>query len=175
MKLSAVFLMVFSMMALTSGFQYHICSYRPFYFPRVKLCPPGWTKIRGRCFLYVARARTWADAEKIVVHFFVEKCLSMGANLASVRNAYEYRWVQALIRARSRRSGETWLGGSDAQQERTWLWSDGTPMRYTNWCRGQPDNARRSQHCLQMNWSGRKCWDDLWCNYKRPSVCMKKL
>uniref|UniRef100_A0A3B3Z4F7 C-type lectin domain-containing protein n=1 Tax=Poecilia mexicana TaxID=48701 RepID=A0A3B3Z4F7_9TELE len=91
---------------------------------------------------------TWANAEK--------NCLSMGANLASVRNAYEYRRIQALIRAASRNSREAWLGGSDAQQERTWLWSDGSPMRYTNWCPGEPNNGGGSQHCLQMNYSGKE-------------------
>ncbi|XP_014831467.1 PREDICTED: galactose-specific lectin nattectin-like [Poecilia mexicana] len=166
MKLLAVFLLVFSMMALTSGLRFKICR-RPYWFPFYKPCPRGWTKIYGRCFRYVARPMTWANAEK--------NCLSMGANLASVRNAYEYRRIQALIRAASRNSREAWLGGSDAQQEKTWLWSDGSPMRYTNWCPGEPNNGGGSQHCLQMNYSGGKCWDDLWCNHSRPSVCAKRL
>lgn len=40
----------------------------------------------------------------------------MGANLASVHNVYEYRRIQAMIRAGSCSCREAWLGGSDAQQ-----------------------------------------------------------
>uniref|UniRef100_A0A3B3YF99 C-type lectin domain-containing protein n=2 Tax=Poecilia mexicana TaxID=48701 RepID=A0A3B3YF99_9TELE len=109
---------------------------------------------------------TWADAEK--------NCLSMGANLASVHNEYEYHQVQNLIAAAGHGPKKAWIGGSDAEQEKTWLWSDGSPMIYTNWCRGQPDNWKDNQHCLQMNYSDAKCWDDMWCTHWNPSVCAKK-
>ncbi|XP_014835682.1 PREDICTED: ladderlectin-like, partial [Poecilia mexicana] len=134
----------------TSSLEVCICwsGFRRICYLAYKPCPPGWTKINGRCFRYVAIPMTWANAEK--------NCLSMGANLASVHNAYEYRRVQALIRAATCSCREAWLGGSDAQQERTWLWSDGSPMRYTNWCRGEPNNYKGSQHCLQMNWTGKE-------------------
>ncbi|XP_023202876.1 ladderlectin-like [Xiphophorus maculatus] len=164
MKLSVVFLLVFSMMALTSGVRYF--HHGRFYWRHFRICPHGWTKINSRCFRYVATPMTWANAEK--------NCLSMGANLASVHNLYEYHQIQAMIHRRSCNSREAWLGGTDAQQERTWLWSDGRPMRYTNWCRGEPNNAGGTQHCLQMNFSGAKCWDDLWCNHNLPSVCAKR-
>uniref|UniRef100_A0A096MA76 C-type lectin domain-containing protein n=1 Tax=Poecilia formosa TaxID=48698 RepID=A0A096MA76_POEFO len=111
-------------------------------------CPSGWTPINGRCFRYVAKPMAWIDAEK--------NCLSMGANLASVHNMQEYHQVQALITAASRGSGLTWLGGSDAQKDRTWLWSDGSPMLYKNWYKGEPNNWKGRQPCLQMNFSGKR-------------------
>ncbi|PWA23331.1 hypothetical protein CCH79_00020645, partial [Gambusia affinis] len=124
-------------------------------FPVIKRCPRGWTEINGRCFLYVARPCTWANAEKI--------CQALGANLASVHNVYEYHRIQVLIRVVGHNSRPTWIGGSDAQQERTWLWSDGRPMRYTNWCRGEPNNVRGKQNCLLMNWSGEENITRLFC------------
>uniref|UniRef100_A0A3B5LQR0 C-type lectin domain-containing protein n=1 Tax=Xiphophorus couchianus TaxID=32473 RepID=A0A3B5LQR0_9TELE len=111
-------------------------------------CPSGWTLINSRCFLYVPTDMTWANAEK--------NCLSMGANLASVHNMNEYRRVQNLISAAGHGSKQPWLGGSDGQQEKTWFWSDGSPMTYTNWCLKQPDNKAGHQNCLQMNYSGKE-------------------
>uniref|UniRef100_A0A3B5LQP9 C-type lectin domain-containing protein n=1 Tax=Xiphophorus couchianus TaxID=32473 RepID=A0A3B5LQP9_9TELE len=125
-------------------------------------CPSGWTLINSRCFLYVPTDMTWANAEK--------NCLSMGANLASVHNMNEYRRVQNLISA----AGHGHLLNS-VLQEKTWFWSDGSPMTYTNWCLKQPDNKAGHQNCLQMNYSGKEnCWDDVECHIRRPSVCAKK-
>ncbi|XP_016522837.1 type-2 ice-structuring protein-like [Poecilia formosa] len=149
MKLLAVFLLVSSAVVQASA------------------CASGWTLIFNRCFIYVPNYMTWADAEK--------NCLSMGANLASVHHLNEYRQVQALIAIAGHGFKEAWIGGTDAQQWGTWLWSDGSPMKYTNWCPWQPDNHFGSQHCLQMNYSSKKCWDDMKCTHRNPSVCAKKI
>ncbi|XP_047435774.1 lymphocyte antigen 75-like [Mugil cephalus] len=133
---------------------------------RSRYCP-GWSRYKGRYFIYIPTPMTWASAEK--------NCQSLGGNLASVRNIFEYRVIQRLILRRTRTYRETWIGGSDCQQEGLWLWSDGTRFHYSNWCRGEPNNGQRTQHCLQMNYGASKCWDDLQCNVHRPSVCAKKI
>ncbi|XP_019210260.1 galactose-specific lectin nattectin-like isoform X1 [Oreochromis niloticus] len=130
-------------------------------------CPGGWTLLRGRCFLYVPGPMTWAKAEK--------NCLSMGANLASVHSITEYHGIQHMIMTATHGNQETWIGGSDAQEENAWLWTDGTAFHYSNWCPGEPNNYGRNQHCLQINHSGSKCWDDKGCHEHRPSVCVKKI
>ncbi|XP_063318499.1 ladderlectin-like [Pelmatolapia mariae] len=130
-------------------------------------CPGGWTPLSGRCFFYVPRRMTWAKAER--------NCVFMGANLASVHSSTEYHGIQHLIVIASHDYQETWIGGSDAQEENAWFWTDGTAFRYSNWCRGEPNNFSRNQHCLQINHSGSKCWDDIACKEHRPSVCVKKI
>ncbi|XP_007544239.1 ladderlectin-like isoform X1 [Poecilia formosa] len=157
MKLLTVFLLVSSVVVQATHFGSIQTSIT---------CPSGWTPINSRCFLYVPNDMTWANAEK--------NCLSKGANLASVHNADEYHQVQNLIAAAGHRSKLAWIGGTDGQQEKIWFWSDGSPMIYTNWCYRQPDNGLGTQHCLQMNYTNEKCWDDCWCHYRRPSVCSKK-
>uniref|UniRef100_A0A8C9ZD13 Ladderlectin-like n=1 Tax=Sander lucioperca TaxID=283035 RepID=A0A8C9ZD13_SANLU len=129
-------------------------------------CYWGWSRFNGRCFRYVPRPMTWAQAEK--------NCESLGGNLASVRNIMEYHNLQRLIMTNSHAYKETWIGGTDAQEERQWFWSDGTPFHYSNWCRGEPNNHGGRQNCLQMNFGAHKCWDDLQCYSQRPSVCAKK-
>ncbi|XP_017289092.1 type-2 ice-structuring protein-like [Kryptolebias marmoratus] len=128
-------------------------------------CPSGWNLLYGRCFKYVSTRVTWIQAER--------SCMFMGGNLASVRSYAEYRAIQGLIQRYSHWSGLTWIGGSDAVQERSWLWSDGTRMTYSNWCPGR-NNYSRSFNCLRMNYTSRKCWDDHTCTDRHPFVCVLK-
>ncbi|XP_008401454.2 galactose-specific lectin nattectin-like [Poecilia reticulata] len=130
-------------------------------------CPRAWTGFNGRCFRYIPKPMSWARAEK--------NCHSMKANLASVHDMEEYHEIQRLIMTASHEYKETWIGGTDAQEENHWFWIDGTPFLYTNWCPGEPNNHRRQkQDCLHMNHGGQKCWDDFQCYLQRPSVCAKK-
>ncbi|XP_053199781.1 ladderlectin-like [Scomber japonicus] len=130
-------------------------------------CPCGWTRIYGRCFRYVPYCRRWADAEKY--------CHHLGGNLASIHSVWEYRAIQRLI-MRTTRSWYThvWIGGHDAAQERTWLWSDGTRFKYRQWCCGEPNNYLGKQHCLQMNYTACRCWDDDYCWRRKPFVCVRR-
>ncbi|XP_074480140.1 type-2 ice-structuring protein-like [Sebastes fasciatus] len=130
-------------------------------------CDGGWSEFHGRCFYYVPIAMTWAQAEK--------NCLSMGGNLASIHNVMEYHEIQRLILMSSHEYKQAWIGGSDAQEEKQWFWIDGTPFNYLNWCAGEPNNYHGKQNCLHMNHAAPKCWDDLQCNNRVPSVCAKKI
>ncbi|KAM4564981.1 type-2 ice-structuring protein-like [Fundulus diaphanus] len=132
---------------------------------RSPYCSLGWSRFNGHCYRYIATPMSWSRAEK--------NCQSMNANLASVHNIGEYYKIQRLIFKRSYTYKETWIGGSDAQQEKRWLWSDGTPFRFTYWCSGKPNNFR-TQNCLRINYGGQRCWTDFQCYYLRPSVCSKK-
>ncbi|XP_038164152.1 type-2 ice-structuring protein-like [Cyprinodon tularosa] len=132
---------------------------------RATSCPSGWTKYGSRCYLYVAASYTWAQAEQY--------CVARGGNLPSVRSSTEYNWLGSYIYSRTRSYGMTWIGGSDAQQERYWFWSDGTPFRYNSWCSGMPRTSS-SYNCLVMNYSACRCWLDYPCTYRYPFVCVRK-
>ncbi|KAF3698122.1 Type-2 ice-structuring protein Type II antifreeze protein [Channa argus] len=131
---------------------------------RYLLCCNGWTNIEGACFQYVSKKMTWAKAEK--------NCQTMGAHLASVKSEKEYHEIQKLTAPYGNK--ETWIGGSDAQEENEWLWADGEKFVYTNWCKDQPSNYQQLQHCLQMNFQEKKCWDDHKCDTLLPSICVKR-
>ncbi|XP_030609605.1 ladderlectin-like [Archocentrus centrarchus] len=126
----------------------------------------GWTRYGNRYYHYFPYHRTWAQAQRF--------CESRNANLASVRNLGEYRAIQRVIYRATHRYGLTWIGGSDAQQERYWFWIDGTPFRFAYWCRGEPNNRWGREHCLHMNWTGYKCMNDISCHYRYPFVCVWK-
>ncbi|XP_047454431.1 ladderlectin-like isoform X2 [Mugil cephalus] len=113
---------------------------------------PGWSEYNGRCFIFIPTHMTWARAER--------NCQSLGGNLTSVRDVFEYHAIQKVIWSSTHAYPPTWIGGSDAQEDGLWLWSDGTPFHYSNWCDGEPDNYFGPQNCMQMNFGGSKCWDD---------------
>ncbi|XP_032438030.1 ladderlectin-like [Xiphophorus hellerii] len=167
MKLLAVFLLVFSMMAKSSASSKDTSAHEEQVdlFQRSVPCTAGWTLINGRCFQYVKKGMTWAAAER--------NCLSMGANLASVQNANEYREMQKMIAASSLESKAAWIGGN-SQEESIWLWSDGSRFDYKSWCSGEPNNDGGNQRCIQINYTAAKCWDDVNCAFQLHSVCAKK-
>ncbi|XP_034532342.1 type-2 ice-structuring protein-like isoform X3 [Notolabrus celidotus] len=130
-------------------------------------CHSGWKLIGHRYFFYVAQHLTWAQAEK--------KCVSLGGHLASVHSQWEYHQIRSLIKAQSHGHPAAWVGGTDSCQEGVWRWSDGSCFDFKQWCRGEPNNGLgTNQDCLQINFSCNKCWDDLWCHHRRPSVCVRK-
>merc|ERR1712039_318540 len=128
-------------------------------------CPSGWSYYDERCFNFYASKENWGNAEL--------RCQNLGGNLASVHSEAEYQFVRGVIKDRTHRDTKAWLGGSDASVEKIWLWSDGLPMKYTAWDRGQPDNSRRNQHCMVMNFSRRHRWDDQACSVRDGYVCAK--
>ncbi|MED6279313.1 hypothetical protein CHARACLAT_033158 [Characodon lateralis] len=97
----------------------------------------------------------------------------MKGNLASIHDIEEYHEIQRLVMTATHEFTVTWVGGSDAQEENQWLWSDGTSFQFTNWCPGEPNNLYQ-QHCLTINNAGQKCWDDYQCRSKKPFICAKK-
>ncbi|KAK2862823.1 hypothetical protein Q5P01_002356 [Channa striata] len=158
MKMLTVSLLICAMMALSrAAGEIHLVK-------ESTTCPSGWTDFNGRCFLYVATKMTWADAER--------NCLSRGGNLASVHSVDEYQFIQTMIRNLTGSYPVTWLGGTDAQQEGSWFWSDGTAFEFTYWSQEQPDN-HRSAHCMLMNFGDERKFDDQPCSYTREFVCSK--
>ncbi|KAI3375971.1 hypothetical protein L3Q82_016504, partial [Scortum barcoo] len=85
-----------------------------------------------------------------------KNCQSMGGNLASIHNIQEYHEIQRLVKRNSGEHTEAWIGGSDAQEEKTWFWSDGKPFDYDSWCSNEPNNRHSGQHCIQINYGGKQ-------------------
>lgn len=41
-------------------------------------------------------------------------------------------------------------------QEGQWLWTDGSKFNYRRWGAKEPNNLKGREHCLVMNWRGKK-------------------
>ncbi|XP_048086157.1 ladderlectin-like [Alosa alosa] len=107
-------------------------------------CPKDWELFDQRCFRFISTARTWAEAERF--------CLLLGGHLASVHSVAEYHFIQGLIVTQTHDSTASWIGGSDAQQNGIWFWSDGSRFTFTLWNPGEPNNGNGGEQCLHMNW-----------------------
>ncbi|RWS22151.1 macrophage mannose receptor 1-like protein, partial [Leptotrombidium deliense] len=67
-----------------------------------------------------------------------------------------------------------WLGGQRVKGTNKWEWTDGRPVKYTRWNRGEPNNANNNENCIQFysnggGYSGK--WNDYPCHVSEHGVC----
>ena len=90
-------------------------------------------------------------------------CPYTQGDLATVHSAEHNEWLSALTDG-----SRTWLGGMRTGAGRfdnsQWIWVDETEFDYTNWQKRQPNNYRRNQYCLEMNFGPPGKWNDDNCN-----------
>ncbi len=114
----------------------------------------GMTAPDGSCFVMNAGPNTYAEAKAA--------CAAMTAHLALLKTAALDAAAEVYIG-----NVDTFIGGSDAITEGTWLWDDGTPFTYTNWRTGEPNNGNGlyQEDCLAIDGSrAGKGWDDRPCD-----------
>ncbi|XP_042609980.1 galactose-specific lectin nattectin-like, partial [Cyprinus carpio] len=100
----------------------------------------GWTNFGVRYFTSsFSQSTSWITAER--------NCIEEHANLASVHNELENNFLIGLLPSTTTRC---WLGVQDAVEEGQWLWSDGTPYDYSNWCSNEPNNLN-VENCGEIN------------------------
>lgn len=89
---------------------------------------------------------------------------TLGANLISVQSAEENQcMLDELVRLNQ--SGVIWIGLNDEAVEGTFVWYDQSPITYTNWAPGEPNNSG-NEDCVQIYPTGSNPgkWNDLSCN-----------
>jgi hypothetical protein len=92
----------------------------------------------GGHYYQVFRGRTsWRQAKA--------KCEAMGGYLGCAESASESILFSQLA---DRAGGFVWAGGTDAGHEKRWMWISGRSFRYNDWCKGNPDNAKKREHYL---------------------------
>ena len=104
-------------------------------------------------------ALSWDDANAA--------CLAAGLQLASVYFAAQNA---ALLTAAA--GNAVWIGGTDAASDGAWVWSpSNTPLSYTNWYSGEPNNyGYGGEDCLGFNYGGSGKWNDGPCTGKLKYV-----
>ena len=92
-------------------------------------------------------------------------CELMGAHLVKIETE-EDRYLQGKFGSKL-----TWIGATDGDEEGTFRWTDGTPLTYSNWDLGQPDDAI-GEDCAQYWVSGK--WNDNNCGNQHYFICKEK-
>lgn len=96
-------------------------------------------------------------------------CRDMGAELARLDNAAQSR---AAYRAATDVDDQRWwIGLHDRASEGVFTWADGTPVGFTNWARGEPDDDVCNQDCAALKEDGDGLWHDTHCAQHRPFIC----
>jgi len=126
--------------------------------PQVTTCctncgPNGSLQIDGFIYMgsyggsnyYCSRDKAlWPDAKKT--------CQNFGGTLAVISSAEENEYLANILTIQS-----AYIGLSDARSE-SYQWCDGTPLGYTNWYPGQPNNYNNNQDYCEMLSNGQ--WND---------------
>ncbi|XP_035770268.1 CD209 antigen-like [Neolamprologus brichardi] len=84
-------------------------------FNQKKTCPTGWSEFSCSCYLLSESSGSWHSARK--------HCTDQGADLVVIDSPEEQNFIASFTQK------ETWIGLSDIEQEGTWKWVDGTPLK----------------------------------------------
>lgn len=101
-------------------------------------CPPDRTiELLGSTFCVVLEPRNWHDAEA--------HCQDIGAHLAVMKNSSLPNALrQAMVSPTE--VERFWIGLAEPTEGR-WIWSNGAPMKFAAFRKGEPNNAGRGEDC----------------------------
>ncbi|XP_076111679.1 perlucin-like protein [Mytilus galloprovincialis] len=88
----------------------------------------------------------------------------MGGYLVKITDSEENSWVVDMITKSVKHTYGYWMGMADIKNEGDWRWvNDSSAVSYSNWNRGQPNNAN-NEDCGHF-WSAVNYeWNDIMCN-----------
>ncbi|XP_039998644.1 macrophage mannose receptor 1-like [Xiphias gladius] len=143
-------------------------------------CPQNWKKFNSKCYNIITNQnKTWEGART--------HCQEMGGNLASIL----YRNAQVFLSAEMAMAPTTnlWIGLHNQKGYR-FHWTDGRPMRYTNWgsmgrhyysyshyeMNSYSDIFYEEKECAAMSAdTGNGKWSKMSCNATNGYVCLRNL
>ncbi|XP_070539201.1 perlucin-like protein [Ptychodera flava] len=125
-------------------------------------CQAGWINFGESCYyVYDYPLYTFDDAERV--------CNGMGASLVIINDADENLFLKAF----TRHQRHIWIGVTDVEVEGVWVWVDGSPLTYSNWMPGEPNNAGKREHCAHLYSNQHGKWNDYPCSTRFGFICEK--
>lgn len=87
-----------------------------------------------------------------------------GANLVSIQSMEENQCVLSALNNIGQ-TGTIWIGFNDEAVEGQFVWYDQSPVGFTNWAPGEPNNSGGNEDCVQIYPGGASpgTWNDLSC------------
>ena len=107
---------------------------------------------------------TWTQAQ--------QRCHQHGANLISIHSEEEQNFVVGHAN-KSWFSASMWIGLNDRNLEGGYVWSDGSPVQFTNWDSREPNDMKGQEDCVELNLDTKTTnkWNDERCGMLRSFGC----
>ncbi|XP_029451111.1 hepatic lectin-like isoform X2 [Rhinatrema bivittatum] len=146
----------FQMLSVLKGFKKDSAANEP---PK---CGEKWVQFQNSCYYFSSSSKTWKDARKY--------CMDNDADLVVVNNQEEQSYI-------NKKTGSTrrWLGLHDTEKEGEWIWVDQSPLTFTAWSEGEPNDADalRGEDCVEV--IGYGTWNDGPCTLPQNWICEKSM
>ncbi|XP_061398659.1 lectin subunit alpha-like [Musca vetustissima] len=125
----------------------------------------------GEFYLEVDQKYNWFEAS--------HECARKGLRLVEVRDATKNKELLTALESYIGNPKDFWIGANDEYNtakdlNRPFYWSSGQRVTFTNWAKGEPNNAGSNEHCVHV-WSLRDGfqWNDKACTTKYGFICEK--
>lgn len=127
---------------------------------------PATTGTSGNTY-FVCGAASFDDARAF--------CQELGMDLVVIAGGEENLFVRDLVAQVLPIPGNAWLGlfdedGCAVGEPCDFMWVDGTPLGFSLWAAGEPNNTGGGEHCVELNFQTGQ-WNDVPCANSRTIVC----
>jgi hypothetical protein len=126
-------------------------------FSLVQQLPPAVVDTRvnpanGRTY-HLLSTGSWTESEQVAI--------ALGGHLATIDDQAEHDWIAAQWHNWQGVDLHLWIGLTDVATEGTWVWADGTPLGFTNWAPGEPNNSNNEDYGSMRKNDALAQWNDL--------------
>uniref|UniRef100_A0A8V0XRY1 Macrophage mannose receptor 1 n=1 Tax=Gallus gallus TaxID=9031 RepID=A0A8V0XRY1_CHICK len=131
-------------------------------------CPEDWLFFDNKCF----KAFGLNENYTLTWHAARNNCITSGGNLATISKKENQAFLMSLLK---NTATDAWIGLNDINHEHTYLWTDGSPVYYTNWAKGSRSYYSKDD-CVYMKknpieQAGK--WKDGDCKASKSYICQK--
>ncbi|CAH1248686.1 CSMD3 [Branchiostoma lanceolatum] len=117
------------------------------------------TMFHGKCFIVSDTPTTFTEAEM--------KCAEGGGTVINVKEQHTQDFLVQLLSVSNK---DVWIGLTDQDVEGQFVWTDGTPLVYSNWAPGEP-NGDTTKNCVHLWPMANFRWDDMPCGRSNYYIC----
>ncbi|KAK2531290.1 macrophage mannose receptor 1 [Columba livia] len=131
-------------------------------------CPEDWLLFDNKCFKLFGLD----ENDTLTWHAARNNCINFEGNLATISRKEMQAFLMSLLK---NAATDAWIGLNDINSEHTYLWTDGSPVYYTNWAKGSRSYYSKDD-CVFMiknpiEQAGK--WKEEECKTSKSYICQK--